>query len=188
MNASTSLPNTSAGFNLVNFKELWYVDSTIRGCSTAIAMAVMIGFGIPWATRAVPGQPGLPEGSPELEAAKYAPLFALALGGIALLIMMRRRSFLRNVMANGQVVKATVKKVEMTERENQSDSSMTRTYTRTYWATFNYTLNGKAYSVCQKLPYSPSVCGAHSGREVDLVVLESAPKKPLIKASYVGRA
>ena len=177
-----------ANLPVPSFSTLYWKERVFRGCINAIAMSVMIAVGIPWATQPQPGVPPLENVIQMQEMAKWAPLVGAVIGTIALLILVARYFRIRNILTDGIIVKGKVDKIETYESRTDSQSTTsTPTYSRSYWATMSYQVNGQAYQVCQKLPHSPSTDGALEGKEIELVVLESAPSKPLIKRVYATK-
>lgn len=171
------------------FSDLYYADRTIRGSLTLLVMPLLLVGGFYWVTQPIPGVEPISGPSFEAEIAPYVPIVGGSLAVLGLLIFLRRFLFIRSVLASGIVVKGMVEKIETVETETSKDSSHGfRNYRRTYFATMTYSVNGLAQKVCQRLPHSPSANQVLEGREVELVVLTSAPSKPLIKSVYAGKA
>jgi hypothetical protein len=175
--------NTST---LPSLYSLYWNDRAIRFYVNGIIFMVLVGGGIPWATTPVPGAPPQDPASPEVIAAKWAPLVTSVVGIVLLSFLLMRWSIIRRTLSHGRLVKGKVEKVETYSRQINKDSSAseTRHYTHSYWATISYEVNGIAHKFCLKLPFSPSACGVIEGRETDLLVLESSPHRPLIKSIY----
>ncbi|MBL9113974.1 MAG: hypothetical protein JNJ83_03135 [Verrucomicrobiaceae bacterium] len=177
-----------ANLPIPSFSALYWKEGLLRGCVTAIGLAVMIAVGIPWASQPQPGVPPLENVIEMQKMAKWAPLLGAVIGTVALLILVTRYLRIRSILTDGIIVKGKVDKIETYERRTDSRTvTSTPSYSRSYWATMSYNVNGTPHQVCQKLPYSPSTDGALEGKEIELVVLESAPTKPLIKNVYAVR-
>ena len=172
--------------SLPSLYALYWHDRAVRFYINGMIFMVLLGVGIPWATTPVPGSPPLDPSSPEKLAAEWAPLVTPVIGVLMLGLLLLRRSFIRRTLSEGKQVTGKVEKVDTYSRQINSDSNVTERprYEHSYWATISYEVNGSPYKVRLKLPYSPSTDGVHEGLTVDLMVLESSPKRPLIKSTF----
>ncbi len=173
----------------VKFSDLYHADRAISSGIQLVVLALLFAAGFAWVTQPVPGVEPVPGPSFEREIAPYVPLFTGALAAIGLLVFLRRFLFVRSVLASGVLVKGRVEKLETTEtRTNSRSATADRPiYRRTYFATISYLVNNAPYTVCIRLPNSPSVYQVFEGRETELIVLPSAPGKPLLKAVYARK-
>ena len=74
-----------------------------------------------------------------------------------------------------------------TNSHSDSDTApMQFTPTYVYYVTLRYVVEGVKRKVRLRLPYSPGTYGIKEEGEVELFVLAEAPRKPLIRAVYLG--
>lgn len=173
-----------------SFSALFWNDRTIRGSIQAIVMAVLFAGGFYWVTQPVPGVAPIPGPSFEEEIAPFVPLVTGTLAAIGLIVLLRRYLFIRNTLTRGIIVKGRVEEMDMVETQTSDGNTpaFQRNYRRTYFATVRYSLtDGTPRTACIRLPNSPSAHGVFKDKDIDLVVLESSPTKPLIKSVYVSK-
>lgn len=181
---------TTASLPLPRLSTLYWDDRTIRGSIHAIVMAALFAGGFYWVTQPIPGVAPIPGPSFEEEIAPFVPLVTGTLAAVGIVVFLRRWFFIRSVLTQGVIVKGRVDKMETVETQtnDNSSTSVRPTYRRTYFATVRYALSdGHPRSACIRLPSSPSVHGVFEDKDIDLVVLESNPNKPLIKSVYARR-
>ena len=169
------------------FTHLYWNDRTIGFATRASVMAVLAGVGIPWATQPFPGAPVIPSPAIELDIIRWAPLGATVIVLLLLVVLVRRYRFVQAVLTRGALIQGRVEEVDMHTTEDSSDYLGKATYSRSYLATILYEWEGTPRTFYQKLPTMPSALGVVKGREVDLIVLASSPRKPLIKSIYTTR-
>jgi len=153
--------------------------------------AEMLGFGLFaailtwWFTR--PMSNADPTAEFEL-VAKYGPPIALGLAALGLIGVAWRYVQVHGVFTRGETVTGTVVDLktdtwETTANRNQSHG-INKITQRSYHATVSYTVRGEEQHVTLRLPHDPSHYGMKRGGAVELQVLESAPRKPLVRAVY----
>lgn len=167
---------------------LYWRDFTIKYAVHAGAMGLLLAGGIQWASQPVsPAQPPVP--SLEAALADKVSLGALVLATLAMIVLVRRYQWVRKVLSQGKIVKGTVEEIDVYSRRTDDHTHTSRkpTYTHAYYVTVRYPTFRGERKVRLKLPNSGFVYGITEGGETDLIVLESAPDKPLLRAVYLGR-
>jgi hypothetical protein len=180
--AKTTLPLPMPGFT-----HLFWNDRTIGFATRASVMAVLAGVGIPWATQPVPGAPVIPGPAIEQDIIRWVPFGATGIVLLLLVVLVMRCRFIQAALTHGTLIQGRVEEVDMHATEDSTDYLGKATYSRSYFATIGYEWEGTPRTLCQKLPTMPSALGVMKGSEVDLIVLASSPRKPLIKSIYTSR-
>lgn len=169
-------------------KSLYWNDAAIRRSANAFGFGLIIAAGMKWASQ--PVDTGLPpiDNSANLEFAKWVILGGLVLSALGGLILLWRYLWVRKVFTQGITLKGMVENIEVHSwSQESSSSSSSKSVTRySYYATLRYDMQGKERKVRLKLPNSGFTFGLAKGKETDLVVLDSAPEKPFIRAVYLG--
>ncbi len=158
--------------------------------------AGMLGFGLFaaaltwWFTRPVPNA-AFPPTEEFLLVARYGPLVALGLAGLGLIAVAARYLRIRSLFTRGQTIPGTVVDLktntwETTANRDQSHGT-NKTTNRSYFATVRYTIRGEEHTVTLRLPHAADHYGMKSGGPVELQVLESSPRKPLVRAVYLEK-
>lgn len=168
-----------------SLKTLYWVEPAIRKSFTVMIMGLMPAVGIWWVIKPFPN--AVPPVSPSMEAL-YAPWISaggIVLAALAGIVMTGRYLLVRKTFTNGESIKGTVEEVSRHDTNMHSNTSrMNTTPTYVHYVTIRYDLHGDDYKRRFKLPHSPSTYGIKKDSEVDLMVLESLPRKPLIRAVY----
>lgn len=176
MNSAPSIPSLIA---------LYWRDATIKRAGDTVGFMLLAAAGFHWFAPPESPPPGV-DLSFEIAMSKWVPLIAV----VALIVLVRRHRWVTAVLTHGIVIKGIIENVDVYAREarhRETTPAFQRVIIRSYYATIRYTWQGIDKQVCLKLPSSPSVYGAFKGRELDLMILESAPGKPLIRAVYLDR-
>lgn len=175
--------------SLPGLLSLYWRDFTIRYAMNTAVMALLVALGIPWASQ--PVSPAQPPVGMSLEAALVEKI---AIGGfvfaaLAAIILLRRYLWVRKVLSRGTVVNGTVEEIDVYSRRTDDNTHTTRkpTYRYSYFVIVSYFSYGMHRKVRLKLPNSGFVYNMTKGGETDLIVLDSAPDKPLLRAVYLGR-
>ena len=170
-------------------KALYWRDLTIKRAVDTVGFMLLVAAGFRWAAPTGSPPPGV-DLSFEIAMAKWVPVGAIVIAALALIILMRRHLWVKAVLTQGVALKGKLEDVDVFTRED-SDSENTpafqRSVTRSYYVTLRYLWRGADQKVRLKLPNSPYTYGLSKGRDVDLIVLDSAPHKPLIRSVYLGR-
>lgn len=119
----------------------------------------------------------------------FGPMVALIVATLALLVLVRRYLLVKKIISHGTAIKGTVAEVDIYEREarrSETSTAFNVAKIRSYYATIRYNCQGADHQVRLKLPFSPSTYKMAKDKEVDLIVLDSTPKKPLIREMYMG--
>lgn len=172
-----------------SLSSLYYIDSIIGRAAFTVGFSLMAAAGIYWVSQPVPSAVKVENSPLEVWVMQWGPAVALGVAVLALLIVVRRHAWLKNILTNGTPIKGTVEEVTIYEREaNRSDTSPAfgGAKIRSYYAIITYTWQEAQHQVRFKLPFSPSTYQITKGGEVDLLILESTPKKPVISKVYLG--
>lgn len=172
------------------FKHLYRHDRIIWGAAHKILFGLMIVAGMWWISRPQPNAPTPPEAIQSFDAQviPWGTAIGVALSTISALVLVWRYLWVKKVLTSGITVKGIVENIESAAFRTNEGSKTKATYRHVYWATLRYAVHGVEQQVCQKLPNSGYTYGLVKGREVDLIVLETSPRKPLIRAIYTGVA
>lgn len=168
---------------------LFWRDLPFKRAANTTGFMLMVAVGFLLVTPPNPPPPGV-DLSFEIAMSKWVPVGAFTVAAVAALILLRRYLWVKKVLTEGTTIKGKVEDMEVYEREaNHSDTTpaFQRPTIRSYYAVIRYTWKGEDKKVSLKLPNSPSVYGTFKGHEVDLIILDSAPNKPLIRNIYLGR-
>lgn len=164
---------------------LYWRDLIIGKAVRVSIFGVLIAVGIQWATLPTP-----PNEIPSFEAvmADYVMMGGLFLSAVALIVLAWRYLRVRKILTHGVTIKGIVEELDVYSiRTDSTQTSGPATYRRVYYANIRYAWHGIDREVCIKLPNSASVYSIFKGHPVDLVVLDTAPSKPLIRTVYLGR-
>jgi hypothetical protein len=159
-----------------------------RALKTAGFMVVVIA-GFIWAAPSGAPPPGV-DLSFEIAMAKWVPVGAAIIAILASIVLARRYFWVHKVLREGVAVRGILEDVDVYTREAKSSENtpaFQRATIRSYIAVVRYTWEGSAREARLRLPNSPFVHGLAKDRDVDLIVHPSAPRKPLIRAVYLGR-
>jgi hypothetical protein len=175
---------------LPSLSTLYWNDRAFGRWAKALGFSLVVAAGMWWASRPVPGALVTENTAFEAELGKAVPPIALAVAGLALVLLILRYLTVKKTFTQGTFIKGLVEDITVYSRELDSDRPLgeKRSYVRTYWVTLAYTFAGKERRVKLKLPNSGFTFGLAKGQETDLVVLESRPEKPLIRSVYLKRS
>ena len=179
MNSAPSIPS---------LKSLYLRDFTIKNAINKGGFMLLAAAGFRWFAPSGTPPPGV-DLSFEIAMAKWVPVGALILAVIALVVLVWRYLWVKKVLSEGVTIKGTVENVDVYSREaSPSDNApaFQRAYIRSCYAIIRYTAQGEERKVRLKLPSSPSTYQVFKGKETELIVLDSAPGKPLIRSVYLG--
>jgi hypothetical protein len=179
-----SNPHTIPGI-----KSLYHLDPAFHRAVSTCVFFFIAAVGIKWATQPVPSVVKVEKSPFDIWLAELGPIVALVVSVLALLVLVRRYLWVRKVLSRGTTIKGTLADVDIYEREAaRSDTSTPFNVAkiRSYYATIRYNWRGLENEVRFKLPLSPSTYQISKDKEIDLIILDSAPKKPLIRAMYLG--
>ena len=170
-------------------KSLYWNDAAIRRSVNAFVFGLIVAAGMKWASQ--PVDTGLPpiDNSADLEFAKWVIVGGLVLSAVGGIILLWRYLWVRKVFTHGTTIKGMVEDIDVQSWSESSNSTTTsKSVTRySYYAILRYDMHGKERKVRLKLPNSGFTYGIAKGKETDLVVLDAAPDKPLVRAVYMGR-
>jgi hypothetical protein len=165
-------------------------DTVIERAFNTSGFMLIVAAGFRWLAPPNPPPPDV-DLSFEIAMSKWVPVGAVVIAAIASFILVRRYLWVKQVLTHGTTIQGIVEDVDVYEREaSHSDNApaFQRSIIRSYYPTIRYTVQGTERTVRLRLPLSPSVYQIFKGKETELVLLESAPDKPLLRAVYLGRA
>lgn len=173
------------------FKHLYWNDRIIRGAVNNIGFGLMVLAGMWWISQPQPNVAVVR--SPEdlafdAQLIVVGKLIGVALVVVSALVLVWRYLWVKKVLTSGITVKGTVEKLENAAFRTNEGSVSKPAYRHVYWATVRYAVHGMEQEVCIKLPNSGFTFGLVQGRETDLIVLDTSPRKPLIRAIYTESA
>jgi hypothetical protein len=180
--------NTSAP-SLPSLKSLYYIDPTIGRAVFTVGFALLAAVGIYWVSQPVPSVVKVENSPVEIWVMQWGSAVALGVAALALLVVIRRHAWLKKILTHGTPIKGSVEDVTLYEREapkSENAPAFGGAKIRTYYTVIRYTWQGVENQVRFKLPFSPSNYQIAKGAEVDLLLLDSAPKKPVIRKVYLG--
>lgn len=116
-------------------------------------------------------------------------LIGLGLAAVAVLFLIWRYTQVRLVLEQGLEIRGKVEDLEAIAISTSNDSHITsqRTYRHVHYMTVRYEVHGVEQEVRLKLPSSGFTYGLTKGGPVDLLVLSSKPRRPLVRAVYTPR-
>ena len=176
--------------SIPNLQTLYWRDISINRAARTVGFSLFVAAGIKWATQPVASVVKVENSPLEIWVAVWGPTVALVVAALGLIFLVRRYLWVKKVLSEGDVIKGTVQEVDIYSREASHSSNapaFQRSMIRTYYATICYTWQGVDKKVRFKLPNSPGTYGIAKNGDVDLLALESAPGKPLIRQLYLGR-
>lgn len=181
----------SANPSTPSLQSLYWNDVIFKRMVNTCGFAVIVAAGITWASQPMPNAPPPESISFDPAALDIVPPIALGVAAVALMIAVWRYLQVQKFFTQGKVVRGTVEELKTetwrtTANVDQSHGIKYKTM-HSHYITLRYTMHGKERSVRQKLPNSGFTFGLQQGGEVDLMVLDSMPDKPLIRAVYLGR-
>lgn len=183
-------PSSSSPPKLPSLPALYWCDFTIRRAIRALVFGLLIAIAIPWVTKPIPGTPPT-EPTFEVIAAPWLSRGGWALAALSAAILLWRYQRVRTILGQGARIKGVIDELDVYSRTNENASSTTTPFRtpkiHSYYVTIRYPAGGREQKVRLKLPNSGFTFGLAKGGEVDLMVLESAPDKPLIRPVYLGR-
>jgi hypothetical protein len=175
--------------SLPSLQSLYYVDPIISRAAKTGVFSVVAAAGIHWVSQPVPSVVKVENSPAEIWVMQWGPAIALVVAALALLVLVRRHAWLKTILTHGTSIKGTVKDVTIYEREapkSENAPAFGGAKIRSYYTVIRYDWKGAENQVRFKLPFSPSNYQITQGGEVDLLILDSAPKKPLIRKVYLG--
>lgn len=174
---------------LPGFGTLLFRDHIIERAFKTAGFMLIVAAGFRFMAPTGPPPPGV-DLSFEIGMAKWVPVGALVVGALASLVLAQRYMWVNNVLTNGITLKGMVTDLDVYEREakhSENAPAFRRTKIRSYYATILYSYGGEDIKVRLRLPGAPSGFQIFKDKETELVVLESAPGKPLLRSVYLRR-
>ncbi len=168
-------------------KHLYRHDRIIAGAAHKIAFGVMVAAGMWWISQPQPNAvvtPSAAEQAFEAQAIQWAAIGGLVMSAISALVLAWRFARVKKILASGITVKGTVEELGSVAFRKNSRSTSKPTYRHTRFVNLRYAIHGAEQQVRLWLPNTGFSYGLVEGREIDLLVLETAPRKPLIRAMY----
>lgn len=169
------------------FRSLYWADFTIRRAINAMMTGVILAAGIWWMIQPVPNALPVAEPPPEVVYGPWVCVGGLVFSALAGIVLIRRYLLLKEILNHGTAVKGTVEDIDYYVTTHRDSNSSRTSTTRSYYVTLRYDVRGFDQTIRIRLLHSPSTYGMKKDGEVDLLVLDSAPNKPLIRSVYLGR-
>ena len=174
---------------LPDFRSLYWSDFTIRRAVVPIIMGLMLAAGMWWMVQPIPNAVPQEEVPPEIAYAPWLAAGGLVVSAVSALVLVRRYLLVKKILGEGSAVKGTAVKVDRYDSNrdrNSSTSTLQFTTSYVYYVTIRYEVQGVERKVRLKLLFSPGTYGIKEDGEVELLVLDAKPRKPLIRAMYLG--
>ena len=170
-------------------RTLYWCDFLVMlACNAAVA-ALVVALLIHGFKPATPTDPKIYVSPPEAFVGEWGSTVALAVAGLAFLILVRRYLWVKKVLSKGTLIKGIVRSVECRKRDANADrrgEALVRPrIVRNDYATIRYAAGGGEWEVNVGLPGSNTFFNVIAGHEVDLLVLDSAPTRPLVREVYL---
>lgn len=160
---------------------LYRCDLIIQRAAFASIFGILVAMGMQWATLPTPsGQ----EPTFEAMVGPKVSVAGLVVSAIALVVLTRRYLLVKKILGQGATIKGRVGDIDVYETRKKIETTGEYSVTRNHYAHVTYSFQGADRTVRLRLPSFPSVYGICKGNDVDLLVLDSAPKKPLIRSVY----
>lgn len=170
---------------LPGLKTLYWNDLTFRRGANLLGFGLVVAVGMWWVTRPIEGVPPTVDRSFEEMVKPWGMAGGIALAGGGGLLLLGRRRRVRRVLSSGTRLSALVEDLEAVRWSSGRDETAGQShYRHSYYVTLRYLAQGSERLVRQKLPGAGFTFGLIKGRETEVVVLDSAPEKPLIRALY----
>lgn len=151
-----------------------------------MTLGLMLAIGIWWVIKPFPNQAPSVEPS---DTVIYAPWISAGGGVLAALsgfALVRRYLLVRDILKHGVPIRGIAEVVEHYDTNSHNHTTkMQTTPTYAYYVTVRYTMRGLERKVRLRLPHSPGTYRIKEGCELDLLALESAPHRPLIREVYL---
>ena len=170
---------------------LFWNDSPFKRAVNVAGFAVMVAAGFWWFGRPMPNVPPSVDLTFEHAMAERIPPVALGAAALALIVAVWRWQRVRKIFTEGAVVKGTVVELKtdtwQTSANVDQSHGMKKETRRSHYITFRYTVRGEERTLRRQMPNSGFTFGLKQDGPVDLMVHDSMPDKPLIRAVYLGR-
>lgn len=177
--------------DLPGLRTLYWNDAVFKQATFTAAFGIVVALGIWWASQPMPNADPSIDLSFELGMAKRVPPVALGISALALIVAAWRYLWVRKVFTEGLLIQGILAelRVDTWQTSANMDQSHGKRSSRrqSHYATLRYTVAGAERTVRQKLPSAAFTFGLKEGGPVDLMVLESSPEQPLIRAVYLRR-
>jgi hypothetical protein len=177
--------------SIPSITSLYHCDFTIQRAANTMGFCLLAAVGFHWMSQPVPAVVKVENSPFETWVLQWGPTVALIIAALAMIVLVRRYLWVKEVLCQGTSIKGIVEEVDVYSHEaSHSDSTpaFQRAINRSYYACIRYVWQGVGKKVRLKLPHPPSTYQATKGQEIELLVLDSAPQKPLIRAVYLWRS
>jgi hypothetical protein len=164
---------------------LYQRDLIFKRAAFAGFFGVVVAVGMQWAAHGITLAPD----AEEFETAfiKWVTVAGIVLAILAGLVAIRRYLWVRKVLTRGVLVTGTVVKLESHDVGGRKDAFGRPIANYAYYTTLRYEMHGRERNASLKLPNSGYTYHLVKGGETELMVLDSAPDRPLIRALYLGK-
>jgi len=175
--------------SMPGFWSLYWSDLLIRRAMKAMMWGLLMAAGFWWMSRSVAPVVPPAEPPPEVVFGPWVSLAGLAVGMGGGLVLLRRWLGVKAILRDGVPIRGMVESAERQDTNMHSDTSKIQsTPTYIHYVTIRYAVHEIERKFRRRLPFSPSTYGLKEGGPVDLLALESAPDRALIREVYLGNA
>ena len=186
LNAPTKSPTA-----MPCFQALYTCDFLFQlGCNATV-IALIVALMIHWLKPPTPTDPTIFVSPPEAFVGEWGSTVAFGIAGLALVAVIRRYLWVKKVLSKGTLIRGRIMKIECRKYDANARLDLDERRWRgphivqNYYAEVRYTAGGGEWQVTIGLPLSPHFFKVVSGEEVDLLVLDSSPQRPLLREVYL---
>jgi hypothetical protein len=160
-------------------------DRIIHRAVNMLVFGLIVAGGVWWATRPYPGVPASVDRTFDEMARPWGIAGGFVLAMVGGLLLVWRWLRVRKILTEGRAIQAMVEDLESVKwRSGEDNATGKAQYRYSYYVTLRYTAQGAERQVRQKLATAGFTVGLVKGHETEVMVLDSAPCKPLIRAVY----
>jgi hypothetical protein len=187
LTSSTKSPTAMPGI-----QALYWCDFVFQLACNATVIALIVALMVHWLKPPTPPDPTIYyESPPEAFVREWGSTVAGGIAGLALIAVIRRYRWVKKVLSKGTLIKGRVMTVEIRKYDAHASLDFDERRWRgprivqNYYVDVRYTAGGGEWQVMIGLPGSPKLFKVFAGEEVDLLVLDSSPRRPLLREVYL---
>lgn len=165
---------------------LYGLDRPFARISNFIGIVLVITVTLGWFSSQIKAVVGAENPGIETQVLTWVPAAGLGTIVLALCLLLRRYNWINNILSHGVTIKGVIKKIDVkTSRlPAEKHAPWTPRLLHSYDAVIDYDCGGVGRRVRLKLPSLSVGTTIAEGAEVDLIVLETAPSKPLLRTIF----
>ncbi len=173
------------------FQAFYWCDFLFQLACNATVIALVVGLMIQWFKPPTPTDPTIYVSPPEAFVAEWGSTVAWVIAGLALIAVIRRYRWVKKILSEGTLIKGRVMKVEVREYDANAMLDLDEQRLRgprimqNYYAEVRYTAGGGEWQGTIGMTLPPHLLKVIAGEEVDLLVLDSSPQRPLLREAYL---